>query len=330
MLIGFFLFLILASIHKMFILILPILVAYVIAIYFQSISNKFDKTYFPYALVCLFVFIYITQFIYLGGGYDESWWGLLYLQSWEGYNYIPLQGWFYCIGGAFLTMGARLGPLLPLAMIGLGHIIFKKDKSDLDWFVIFVFLAFVPILSFTEYIYQMLLPFFSILSVIGISYISEKKFYYLLIIVFVCFSLFSLDVRYTNTDQFGIRNYMSEETYALASFIKENTNNEEITGYETRRIAPFISNPVTMTNSIDSLAYGDYKDLQLDLEIKPIPMSLREMISFMRDPFIKKGFLPNSDRCSCYSVGFDEDNSTTEDLANNIYTNKLFRFWHLV
>jgi hypothetical protein len=322
----------LASIHKMFVLIIPIMAGYLLAIYLPKITRKIDTKYFPYILSFLFIFLFLIQFLFI-----RNWWTQKYL------FFLPFRGgeWYYYLIGTILTMSARLGFLIPLALFGLMFIIFKKKKSVNEWFLIITILLFTPLLGHTPYFYQTLLPFFSLLSGFGIIYAMDflgkfidgfklqKHLVPFILILLVLFSLFTLSVRYTNKYESGYGNYMYESTYSLASFIQKETNNREITGdgIGRQQIAAFVTNPTPIGHSIEYFMHDLVDKESLKVKMKPLPRSLTEIHVFVKFPYATNTMNPK--HMAQYVVetkNIKGDASYNDD--NQVYDNGLEELWH--
>jgi hypothetical protein len=275
-------FILLASAHKMFVLTLPIIAAYFLAILLPRIARKINVKHTPYLLLFLFIFLFFIQFLFIKGGWTQ--------------RYTPFYGgeWYYFLIGTIFTMVARLGFLIPLALVGLVVILFKKDRPAKDWFLIITVLLFTPLLGHSMYFYQILLPFYSLLSAIGISYlirhsekfVNQRYAVSFILIILICFSLFTLGVRYTNTDSLGYSNYMYESTYSLASFIQKETDNKPISGVEARRISAFVTNPTSSSLcNANYFVYDIIDEEELQLKRKSLPKSLDELFAFVKYPY---------------------------------------------
>ena len=322
----------LATIHKMFVLTIPIMAGYLLAIYLPKITRKIDIKYSPYILSFLFIFLFLIQFLFF-----RNWWTQKYL------FFLPFRGgeWYYYLIGTILTMGARLGFLIPLALIGLMFVIFKKEKSTNDWFLIITILLFTPLLGHSMYFYQMLLPFFSLLSGFGIIYAKDflgkfiggfnlqKHLVPFILILLVLFSLFTLSVRYTNKYESGYGNYMYESTYSLASFIQKETNDGEITGdgIGRQQIAAFVTNPSSLVYGLDYLVHDFIDKESLKVKMKPLPRSLSELHGFVKFPYTVNGMNPK--HTAQYIVENEKIKRDSNYNENNkIYDNRLEELWH--
>lgn len=318
----------LAAIHKMFVLTIPIMAGYLLAIYLPQITRKIDTRYSFYILSTLFIFLFFIQFLFF-----RNWWTQEYL------FFLPFRGseWYYCLIGLILTMSARLGFLIPFALIGLMFIISKKEKSVNDWFLITTALLFTPLLGYTMYFYQMLLPFFSILSVIGVLYlirhsdkfVNRRYSVSVILIILICFSLFTLGVRYTNTDSLGYGNYMYESTYSLANFIQKETNNREIGGVGLGMISAFVTNPPSsLPYSLNYFIHDLIDKESLELKTKPLPRSLSGTFSFIKHPYTTNTIIPEQD--AQYIV--ENENIKREKAYNGnnkVYDNGLEELWQM-
>ena len=319
------LFILLASSHKMFVLTLPIIAAYLLAILLPRIEKRINTKYSPYILSFLFIFLFFIQFLFIKG-----WWTQ---------RYTPFHGgeWYYFLVGTIFTMVARLGFLIPLALVGLIVILFKKDRIAKDWFLIITVLLFTPLLSHSMYFYQILLPFISLLSVIGMFYlikpvnrfVNQRHAVSFILIILICFSLFTLGVRYTNTDSRGYGNYMRESTYQLASYIQKETDNKPISGVEARRISAFVTNPTSSLCDANYFVYDIINKEELQLKRKSLPKSLGELFAFVKYPYSVNP--PTMEYNAQYMVGNEDIRGDIKlyDGKNKIYENGLEKIWDL-
>ena len=318
------LFILLASSHKTFVLTLPIIAAFFLAILLPRIEKRINTKYSPYILSTLFIFLFSIQFLFIKG-----WWTQ---------RYTPFQGgeWYYFLGGTIFTMAARLGFLIPLALVGLVVILFKKDKIAKDWFLITTVLLFTPLLSHTMYFYQTLLPFFSLLAGFGIIYIvkpvnrfvNQRYAVGFILIILICFSLFTLGVRYTNTDSLGYGNYMRESTSSLASFIQKETDNEGvISNVDWGRISAFVTNPMSLKGPY-RFVYDIVDEEELQIKRISFPKSLTELFKFVKCPYTVIN-PPTLGYDAQYVVGYEDmrENIRVYDGKNKIYGNGREGIW---
>jgi len=318
-------FISLASAHKMFVLTLLVIIAYLFAIILPRITKKAHLKLLPHMLLLLFIFLFFVQFSLI-----KSWWTL---------KFSPFHGsnWYYLLIGLIFEMLARYGFLTLFTLTGLIVILFKNDRSEKDWFLIITVLLFTPLLSHSMYFYEALLTFFSLLSAFGILYliklfdrfINQRYSITFILIALICFSLFTLRVRYTNTDPLGYSNHMYASTYSLAKFIQKDTGNRPISGVEMRRVSAIVTNPTSSLSEPDYFIYNLIDKQNLNIQRKPFPMSLDELFKFVKYPYT--GNTSTIKYNAQYVVKTSDILASTQpyDGKSKIYDNKLERVWDL-
>lgn len=279
----------LASLHKMFLLAVLIVLGYIIAYYLPGSIKRIKTRYLGCALIIVYILLFTLPFILI-----QNEWTTLYLS-----HYLSLGGGcFSHILSAIVTMGARLGFLLPLSVLGLVALGFKSEKQIEDWFLIGTTTLFAPLLFYEEYIYMFQSPLLVLLSLsgllAGIEFFrkilhtrSTKMVLICILILCVVFASFTLYIRYTNEYESGHGNYLYGSTYALAQYIQTNPDSVELIGNSvaTRQISAFVPNPTSLARSVDYLIFDRVDKGALSISLKPIPISPNGIAGFVRMPF---------------------------------------------
>jgi len=279
-------FIILASIHKTFVLFILIILAFLFTKYIVYSDNRylskiFKHHYYPYILCGIFISVFILQFFLIPGNW---------LNEYKIFFNFNLNIWYESVLFLIVILTARLGLLIPLSILGVIYLIFDSKKSVNESFLIYAFLFFLPFLYYSIYFYETLLPFWAMLSVYGIFFLTSKVqqnrslLCMIILIAIIVFSAYTVQIRYTSTDEGGYKNYLQEPDYALTGFIQHETNNQNIGGGYPRQIAPFISNPLVLMPT-DQLIYHNIDKNLLKIELSPFPTSLSELFHFVKHTF---------------------------------------------
>ena len=172
------LIILLTSIHRMGILAVFILVAYLFAIPFHKVTQKLrfalaryerpSRYAFFLSGVMGFVFMFYIQFAYPGVG---------------GANVVEQYGKGVFQGSSFLvvlanmgfSLAGKIGPLIPFAALGLVAYTWHRPKEAVDKFVLTAVLLFLPLLPLRDYIAEFLFLFFVMLLVVGLLSLREVR-----------------------------------------------------------------------------------------------------------------------------------------------------------
>ena len=251
------------------------LVLLVFVAYFLSVAlRRLDKplrapVIVSFVLMLLFIYAFFIQFsnleFYKGvwSGYQSK-----YLFSGSDATILILNMLIYYIG--------LIGILLIFAVVGIILILFRSKKDFSDWFILFTILFLTPLLGLRMYTAIFLLPFFSILSAIGITeMVKTKKIRkYALPMVIACllvslsFSGFMINYWDTKGYQHGDpvdTIVMRDETYSASIFLKEYCHgafisNSERDGY---RITVFSDTYLFPGRNAWLLTYGFVDDVDI-------------------------------------------------------------------
>lgn len=269
------LFFILALIHHLYIFTLIILMSFLVThLFYHKIRHKkiFEsmKKYPNWTLLALFAALFILPFI-IGVTILEQFSSFKFQNTFYYNIYLVIAGYIRFIG--FLGI---------FWVIGLFYLIFKRNKSFEEFFIVIMMLIFTPLLSATIYVPTLILPLISILIGFGmISIISIiKNRYALQIFLIVCF-LASISITALfqfwfpgilhQPDPFNER-YMSDKDYNLAEWLNKNTYGTAIGTNEIllNRIGS-ISPCKTVGQDIPALSCGFINKDNLNIEkISPL------------------------------------------------------------
>lgn len=326
-------FALLASVHKMFPLIALILLGYVIASHLPNSVKRMNNYHLGCTLVIAYGLLFILPFVFI-----QNEWSTLYVS-----NYIPIgEGLHSHIVGAIITMGARLGLLIPLSVLGMAILLFKPKKQTEDWFLIVTTLLFTPLLFYEEYIYTFQLPLLVLLSLSGLLVTigifqrtfglkSARAVLTCVLIVCVLITSFTLFIRYTNEHESGYGNYLYESTYSLAQYVQNTPGRGELTGDPagTRQISAFVSNPTSLVRSVDLLIFDRIDRDSLDVSLGPLPRSPNEIAGFVRMPFDVKSNAISKEGPKYFVMSVRSGGRMTIDVSRyKIYDNAFDELWY--
>ena len=228
------LFVVMAAIHRMGFLVFFVVLAYVFAIPFHRITQRlrFALTRYErparYALVLTtlgsFLGVFYVQFLYPGvGGADVV----------DQYG----SGAFFT-GASFpvllLNMGVSLagkvGLLFPIALWGFVAYAWQRPKEATDKFLLATILLFMPMLSLRDYMGEFLIPFFTILVVVGLTsaqrfFPRRKKLLALALAgLLVSSGIFSFVMKDYWRDRYITDAPITDQAYDASIYIRYNTN----------------------------------------------------------------------------------------------------------
>lgn len=165
-------FVILGSLHRMGLLSILILIAYVLAIPLHMVTQrlrftliKFEKPFRYAALgiaVAAFLGIFYIQFMFPGIS------GANVVAQYQRGALLTGNSFPVLLINMAVSLVGRVGLLLPLVPIGLFVYAWKRPKESTDKFFLLTTLTFLPLLSLRDYISEFLIPVFIILAVFGL------------------------------------------------------------------------------------------------------------------------------------------------------------------
>jgi hypothetical protein len=277
------LFVLLATMHKLFYFTFLIMIAY----FFAIIAVRYKKYITsPYLLITLCLLFFLLHPVF-STGLSRQFWVLnapYALKSGE---------WYSTYWNLGIELGARLGFLLIFAFIGLISLIWKRNKEFGDLFLFFTILLFLPILFWgAGYPYQSTLPFLSLLAGIGIVRIGDsvriKKSSFLIIVsillLLLTFSIFTVNYRFTAHPCSA--NYLDESEFAIGVYVSNNIQNPEISfdGMSNREFG-VASHSSSFGIGRLNLLINDYINPdEIKTEITPFPTKIASIPGFVRQP----------------------------------------------
>lgn len=162
----------LAAIHRMGFLTLFVLVAFLFAIPFHKLTQRLRFALIRYerparhafflSSVGGFVLMFYIQFAYPGlAGAD------VVEQYGEG-AFFEGESFSIILANMGISLAGKIGPLLPIAVVGLVVYTWRRPKEVTDRFVLTAFLVFLPMMSLRDYIAEFLFLFFILLLGVGL------------------------------------------------------------------------------------------------------------------------------------------------------------------
>jgi len=322
-------FVLLAGVHKIFVLLLPLIAALIIASALTTYVPDAWQRINPKFLAFLFPILFVLQYTYI-----RNFWVLWYLPFHLG------QEWYHLIAALIIVLNARLGILFPLTVLGLSSILRVALRPFKENFLVLAMLFFMPVLAWGPYFYQFLLPVFSLLAGYGIVWIWKKsesiqsgldgRYMIPLIMVFaVLFSLVTLNIRYTAEDETGAEKYMDDRVYHMGRFMREkgiegitSTEGNEVLSW---RLGATSGQAMVPTEHVVYFGQGLYGEDDLQITNTPFIPSLNGLFVFVKFPF--NGTLRNREFNIDYIVRSKSDDLLPSDGSNRIYDNGLMGLW---
>ena len=176
---AFVLFIVLAAIHRMGFLVFFVIVAYMFAVPFHKLTQRLRFALYKYERVARYAFVLTTmgsfigvfyvQFLYPGvGGADVA-------EQYGSGAFFHGDSFPVLLANMGVSLTGKVGPLFPVALVGLVAYTWRRPKEATDKFVLTTMLLFLPLLSLRDYMGEFLIPLFTILVVIGL--VSARRFF---------------------------------------------------------------------------------------------------------------------------------------------------------
>ena len=299
MLLSLLLYSVLWSVHRLFILLIPItilcLVLYRGKTLFHEERQRTHKNLIKVLILLAIVFaciLYILQFAELAELYQNSssYWGLRY------FSFTGIPMWINYVIGNLIELGSRFVLLVPFAALGLLFFIKEEVIKPNEWLVLCTTLCFLPFLGYSIQIYQILLPFICLLAVYGIIILIKgrrSKFiqisaYSFLIVLLIFSSVGTLVIRDISSDSSGYHNYADDQTVSIAQFLKINTpQSEGVTGEGMIYIGAYSGKKTTIPEEIFCAIDGDKEEINRHISLKKIdPFNSHSWEGFVKYPFV--------------------------------------------
>ncbi len=277
-----FLFLILASTHHMFFLVIGILIAYIGTYIFVNSDLTlilFSKQIKPAAAIWLvfsiiFIFLQIFGlFIYKNLNISTRYQSGVFFQGTESYK---------ILFNMIIDYTSNISLLLPLGFFGVLILLMKKNKSFNEIFLMIILLIFFPIITWGLYLSPFLLPFLCLFIGFGLIRFVELINNYKILplkkitssivaLLFICSLIFSgFMVWWWNLGpNFKDQNIVKPEVENLANFIKNykpNNNSSFATNSGTfaRQVDALSNTPDAPNLDTDIFAYINISDLSIE------------------------------------------------------------------
>lgn len=328
--IGLILFLTLAGTHKISVLIIPFIIVALSLILLKRQVNIVNK---PILLSFAFIFLFFAQFF-------------LYAHWWPYWN-IPLnfpRNTVFTLIALLTVLFMRLGPILIFSVIGLASLIFKKEKSPIDNYLIITSLLFTPFLEYGMYFYQTLSIILVILSAYGFekafNLFSNQKLRSMTLIILlvstVSFTFFTEFYRYTKMFPNGTHQYLDAHLYNAIHFL--NTLDEGVISVHSStsdplRVGAFAKEPVIPNREEVLLGYGLIDEGSIQAISKGIPRSIIGLWEVIKYPFNQDYTRTPYNARYVVSNKLDDPNSFEVDKRNSnltkIYDNNYEGIWSI-
>ena len=187
----------LSSIHRMGVLTFFVLLAYLFAIPFHKVTQRLrfalaryerpSRYFLFFAGLMGFVATFYIQFAYPGIAGAS-------LVDQYGQGVFQGSSFQVVLANMGLSLAGKIGPLIPLAVVGLVSSTWRRPKEASDKFILTVVFLFLPLLPLRDYIAEFLILFFAMLLVFGLLSIrnirpERRKLASLLIITLLFASL---------------------------------------------------------------------------------------------------------------------------------------------
>ena len=249
---AFILFILLAAIHRMGVLSLFFLIAYVFAIPFHKVTQRLRfalvryETQTRYAIagsaIVLFLGIFYLQFVYpgiLGANIIDQYRSSAFLDS----DAFPIL-----VANMGVSLSGKVGPMFALTPLGLLAYVWRRPKEATDKFVLTAALLFLPLLSLRDYIAEFLIPLFIFLSVFGLTALRlnrRKIVTVALAIVVFGSAAFSWEMKDYWREHYGTDAAISDSSYSTALFLRHRASGTIVSndGLIAGQLAAFSGRP---------------------------------------------------------------------------------------
>jgi hypothetical protein len=306
------LFILMATIHRMAIILLLITFAFGISLILNKYFNKeYLKKKFGLIIIPFIIFIPLI-FLYSG---RPSW---IYrsIPTYLKFNNNLISN----IGALSYELFARLGFIFILSLLGIFCIYFIIKSTDYKLYFLTITTAIISVFIYKSmYFYQTIAIVFVILSVITIDTLRKKvphsKYVVgVIILILITFSIFTINVRVENN------NFMHNSLDGIGGYINTNIPiNEKIQGVDQNKIKTIIQNRIGSTSLTLQYIY-DNLDIQSERELKGFPTTLGEISSFLKKPFLDSTF-PSLENNEEINYNIKSSSSKVSSCSNNLYEN---------
>jgi len=250
---AFILFIVLAAIHRMGVLSLFFLIAYVFAIPFHKVTQRLRFALVRYeaqtryaiagSAVLVFLGIFYLQFLYpgiLGASIVDQYHTSAFLEG----DAFPIL-----VANMGVSLSGKVGPMFALAPLGLLAYVWRRPKEATDKFVLTAALLFLPLLSLRDYIAEFLIPLFIFLSVFGLTALRfnrRKTATVLLTVVVLGSTAFSWEMKDYWREHYWTDASISDSSYSAALYLRYRTSGTIVSnnGLIAGQLAAFSGRPI--------------------------------------------------------------------------------------
>lgn len=325
------------SVHKIGFLFIPIVIATVCAKFFSDREKWFKARHFPLFFTVLISGLFFSQFFIISDYWTQEY--QYNLSKFVLLNLSPQLNHFF---GVLFLLAARYGIMLFFTLVGFFYLVFCEDLTLAKRIILFSSIIFIPLVVQSEYVLEFALPFIAIFAAYGFVYIFSSDSYvskvlqryqkYLIVaflVLLVGFSLFSINVRYTNQYDIGYANYMYDTTYSMTAFLEEKLGPVWITGQSVpiRQIAAFTENRISESGNIDYILYDRIHPEKMRIGFKGFPTTFAGAIHFLKNPW---RYDVSADTVNAqYVIGNSQLSINRSDIHfEKIYSNSLDEIWY--
>ncbi len=235
---AFALFLILATIHRMGFLAFFFLIAFAFALPFHKLTQRLRfalvryESAARYAIIGAAVFgflgMFYIQFLYPGiGGADV-------VDQYGTGAFFQGTSFPILVANMGVTLSGKVGPLFPLAGVGIIAYVWRRPKEVSDKFLLTATILYLPLLSLRDYMVEFLIPIFVILLAIGLMWLWTRKRYRRVLIVMVALlvassMVFSWEMKDYWRDRYATDAPVASTAYQVGVYVRASTDGTIVT-----------------------------------------------------------------------------------------------------
>jgi hypothetical protein len=193
-----------------------------------------------------------------------------------------------------ITILRQVGPLLVLAIGGFIYVLFKKEKSSKELFLVLILTIFIPAIyshSYGAYILLLFLVLFISIAFLNVATLTTNKKLVSIVLILALLSTVTFTA-YFNHNRTGSSEsywYMGHDTYVAGmwgrNYVPDNSYGLD-TAFETGRVfAISEGHPITPTISAGNLAYGFINES----EIEYTKNTFLQKDFYFEGPYVAKG-----------------------------------------
>jgi len=266
--------------HKMFIIIIPILI---ISYLSKKIPLKyFNKKYAPHILLFLIIGLFLATIIFLSikSGPTVN----VFITS----KNILLNK----IINSIQTYAINIGLLSIIFIFGLLAILLKKDKTRKDVLILMIFIMFIPLLQEKTYTLYASIPIIIIIMsyfINNIIHLKNNSTAYTKVIIIIIIAGIIIPMHVTIIPKTNDYSDLNDRTIHLTRFLLYNNINKTILcnyyPYYCNQITAISNNKIISLSQYNNIMFAERYNLQdLKLNVRP-----RNIFSF-KDPVLKTSY----------------------------------------